>query len=345
MRLTPHQQDMLDGRLGWPCQIAARMLAAVGRAHAADNLIPVASVHLGLSGTSMAEPGMRLLETLAARGGRFVVPTTLNVLSMDRRRAGTVPYLHDRESVQVRIVQACEAMGGQPTYTCNPFLLGVLPARNESVAWNESATAPYVHAVLRARTNREGATALASALTGFTANYGMHLAHNRLGSQLVVVEAAVSGSDEFSVLGGAVARAAGPRIPVIEGLKLAPSLDEMTAFSAAFAAVSPLPMMHIVGVTPEAPTRADAMAPGDTSAAVRIDATILSQEQLRYSTADDTALDVVAIGCPHASLAQVREVAEALGGRKAAAKVRFLVQVNRDCADRARASGLASTLE
>jgi len=272
MRLNAHQEELLGGKRGWPCQIAMRMLTAVGRAQDADGLIPVESVHLGLSGMSMAEPGMRFLETLAERGGKFVVPTTLNVLSLDRRSAGTQPELRARESVQLRIIAACEAMGGRPTYTCNPFQLGFLPRRETSVAWNESATAPYVNAVLGARTNREGATALASALTGYTANYGMHVPRQRLGSRLLAVETDVSGADAFGVLGGAVARAAGDRIPVIEGIERVPTMEELTAFSAAFAAVSSLPMMHMVGITPEAPTRADAMMPGETPKAVSIDA-------------------------------------------------------------------------
>ena len=344
MRLSGHQEDLLGGKRGWPCQIAMRMLTAVGRAQDADDLIPVESVHLGLSGMSMAEPGMRFLEALAERGGKFVVPTTLNVLSLDRRTAGTQPELRSLESVQLRIVEACEAMGGRPTYTCNPFQLGILPKRDKSVAWNESATAPYVNAVLGARTNREGATALASALTGYTANYGMHLPLQRLGSQLVMVETPVAGADAFSIFGGAVARAAGSRIPVIEGVERIPTMEELTAFAAAFAAVSPLPMMHMVGITPEAPTRSDALRAGTAFEPVSIDASALSAEQSRHTTAKDDALDVVAIGCPHASIAQVREIALAIGGRKVAHNVRVFVQVNRDCADQADAGGLTNQL-
>ena len=84
MKLTSRQAEMLEGRMGWALQIAMRMLTAVGRAYDADRLIPVGSVHLGISGMSMAEPGMRFLEKLVAHKAAFVVPTTLNILSMDR---------------------------------------------------------------------------------------------------------------------------------------------------------------------------------------------------------------------------------------------------------------------
>ncbi len=321
-----------------------RMLVALGRAQDADRLIPVASVHLGMSGMSMAEPGMRLLEKLAANGGKFAVPTTLNILSMDRRRVGTIDAQRTQEEVQLRIARACEAMGAEPTYTCNPFLLGVAPAQGQSVAWNESATAPYVNSMLGARTNREGATALASALTGVTPEYGMHLPENRLGAMIVSVEGAVSGADDFGLLGGAVARACGSRLPVIEGLECRPTLDEMTAFSSAFAAVGPLAMVHMVGITPEAPDRATALAPGASASAVCIGAAELAQERHAYSTAKDARVDVITIGCPHASLAQVREVADALGGNRVASTVRFIVQVNQSCAEEAEQTGLARRL-
>lgn len=345
MKLDSRQADMLEGRFGLPSQIAMRMLTAVGSAYDAEELIPVGSVHLGISGMSMAEPGMRFLEKLVAHEAAFVVPTTLNILSMDRDAVGTVPAIRADEEVQLRIARASETLGAKPTYTCNPFLLGVAPRRNESVAWNESATAPYINSVLGARTNREGATALASALTGYTPNYGMHVPANRVGAALIEVTVPVSGADDFNVLGGAVARAAGARIPVVEGIQRPPSLDEWTAFCAAFAAISNLAMFHVVGITPEAPTRADAMgAAAPARPPMRIGAAELTHERARYETAREEALDVVAIGCPHASLDQVTAIADMIGSRSVDPKVSFVVQVNRDCAESANQTGLAQRL-
>jgi predicted aconitase len=344
MKLTARQKDMLDGRLGWPLQIAMQMLVAVGKAYDADELIPVGSVHLGISGVTMASPGMRFLEKLVAHDVRFTVPVTLNILSIDRSAIGTVPAIGAQEQEQLRIVQACETLGARPTYTCNPFLVGVVPAPGESVAWNESATAPYVNAVLGARTNREGASALASAITGLTPRYGMHVPRNRFGGVVLELAADPAGADAFSLLGGAVGRAAGDAIPVIEGLARVPDTDEMTAFCAAFAAISPLAMFHIVGVTPEASTRADAL--GDRGAArhVRISPAVVEAERCRYETARGNSLDVVVIGCPHASLEQLREIAAEIAGQRIDPAVKFLVQLGPDCVALAETTGLAVRL-
>ncbi|MFO1312010.1 MAG: aconitase X catalytic domain-containing protein [Burkholderiales bacterium] len=342
MRLTDEQQAMLDGTRGWPMQVAMRLLVAVGRALDADGLVPVASVHLSLSGVSVGEPGRRFYEDLVARGGRFVVPTTLNVLSLDRREGGRDPALAANESKQLAIVRACEAMGGTPIYTCNPFLHGVVPRAGESVAWNESATAPYVNGVLGARTNREGATALASALTGFTARYGMHVDSARRGGIGIEVATPVEGSDAFAVLGGAVGRIAGARVPVLGGLARVPTFDEYTAFCAAYAAVGPGAIFHIVGMTPEAPDR---LPPGpEGGAPARIDAQVLAREVRAHSTARGERVDVVAVGCPHASIEQLREIVACVGGRRVHAGTRFVVQTSAATARAAEEEGIGHAL-
>ncbi len=342
MKLTGPQQAMLDGHRGWPMQMAMRLLVAVGRALDADGLVPVASVHLSLSGVSVGEPGRRFYDDLVTRGGRFVAPTTLNVLSLDRRDRGRDPALAGSEATQLAIVQACETMGGSPIYTCNPFLHGVVPRAGDAVAWNESATAPYVNGVLGARTNREGATALASALTGFTARYGMHVDAARRGEIGIEVAAPVQGADAFAVLGGAVGRIAGARVPVLDGLAGVPTFDEYAAFCAAFAAVGPGAIFHVVGMTPEAPDR---LPPGPQGGApMRIDAQVLAQEVRAHSTAQGERVDVVAVGCPHASIEQLREIVACVGGRRVHPGTRFVVQTSAAIAQAAEGEGIAHAL-
>jgi len=341
MRLTGAQQRMLDGDAGWPAQVAMRLLVAVGRASDAEDLVEVASVHLSLSGVSVGTPGRKLYGELVDRGGRFVVPTTLNVLSLDRRERGRDLALADDEATQLGIAQLCEAMGGVPTYSCNPFLHGATPRFGEAVAWNESATAPYVNGVIGARTNREGATALASALTGFTPRYGMHLEPARRGEVGIEVAVPVEGIDAFAVLGGAVGRIAGARVPVLEGLARKPTVDEYTAFCAALAAVSPAAIFHVMGLTPEAP---ECLPVGPGGQPPRIDGRLLASEVRAHTTAKSDRVDVVAIGCPHASLAQLREVAAYLSGRRVNPGTRLVVQTSAHIAQQAEFEGIGAAL-
>jgi predicted aconitase len=338
MRLTGLQKDMLAGKLGWPQQLGIEMLYAVGRVHDVADLIPIDSVHLGISGKSLGEPGRNLLERLAAQGGRFVVPTTLNVISAERP-ALQYAEQNSYEETQLRILQACEAMGGIALCSCNPFLLGIAPVPGRSVAWNESATAPYINSVLGGRTNREGATALASALTGFTPRYGMHLPEQRRGEVLIVIDGHIDGSDGFSLLGAAVGRACGDRIPVIDGLARRPTQAEHLAFGAALVMFSTVAMYHMVGITPEAPAPRDGDLP-----VIRIDNDDLAAARLRLGQGMAKSLDAVSIGCPHASAEQLDELERLLSGRPVVAGIKFLIHASAAVRDAATTQGLLARL-
>ena len=105
MKLTADQQAMLDGDRGWPLQIAMQMLAAVGAAADAPDLIPVTSTHLVIDGTALGEAGRDFLERLVNDGGRFAVPASINAIAVDRNKADMTPeerdhfFAGDRKSV------------------------------------------------------------------------------------------------------------------------------------------------------------------------------------------------------------------------------------------------------
>jgi predicted aconitase len=335
MRLTTAQEEMLAGKQGWPQQLAMAMLCAVGKVEDAMDLIAVDSVHLGISGKSLGQPGRKLLEKMAAHGGRFVVPTTLNVLSAPRS-ALALAEAETPPATQNAILRACETMGGAALCSCNPFLLGIVPARGRSVAWNESATAPYINSVLGGRTNREGATALAAALTGFTPRYGMHLVKNRSGQVGILVDANLDGAESFSLLGAAVGRICGERIPILDGLVRPPTASEHLAFGAALVMFSTVAMYHMVGITPEAPRQLQ------RAIEARIGDRELAAERELLSTGSAATLDLISVGCPHASLAQLRELDNLLAGR--AAKIGFSVHASAMVRDAAQADGVLARL-
>ena len=340
MRLSAEQRRMLDGERGWPRQIAMRMLAAVGRALDAPDLIPASSAHLVIDGTALGAAGRDFLERLVREGGRFAIPASINAIAVDRRRSDGSGAAAD----QLRMLEACEKMGAMPSCSCNPFIQGIRPARGETVAWSESATAPYVNSVLGARTNREGATALASALTGLTPRCGMHVAANRVGDMLFRVRTDVAGVDGYSLLGALVGRAAGARPPVIDGIAAAPTEDEFVAFSAAFAIHGEAAMFHMAGITPEAPTLAEAFGGRPPPEPVIVDADALEDARRRVGPGADGPVDVVSIGCPHASLAQLREVADRAAGGRADGGVAFYVHTNLSTWDAADADGTVDRL-
>jgi hypothetical protein len=339
MILTPDQQAMLDGNKGWPLQIAMKMLTAVGAAADAPDLIPVTSTHLVIDGTALGEAGRDFLERLVDEGGRFAVPASINAIAVDRTKTD----MTDEERDQIRMLEACEKMGALPSCSCNPFIQGLLPVFGEHVAWSESATAPFVNSVLGARTNREGATAVASALTGLTPRCGMHVDENRRGEILLRVTPDISGVDRFSLLGALAGRLAGDRIPVIDGIATPPSVDEYVAFGAAFAIHGAVAIFHIAGITPEAPD-VDAVFDGPPPDATVIDEDAIAAEHARTANGRAGPVDIVSIGCPHASIGQLRDAAEMLESGQASRDVTFYIHTNRSTWDMAKAEGVIDTL-
>ena len=103
---------------------------------------------------------------------------------------------------QQAVIEAYRQFGVRPTCTCTPYLVGNAPGLGEHVAWAESSAVSYANSVLGARTNREGGpSALAAAITGRTAAYGLHLDENRRATLRVDVRCPVRTLSDFGRAG------------------------------------------------------------------------------------------------------------------------------------------------
>lgn len=342
MKLTPDQEAMLRGRDGGAVKVAMAMLLAVGRAMNAPRLLPVASAHIVLDAFAMMKPGADWVVSLLEGGGRFVVPTTINAISYDRAVGPSKEGAAQVDGHQQRMLESCQAMGGVASCSCNPFSQGISPAFGQHVAWSESATTAYLNSVIGARSNREGATAIASALTGLTPQYGMHDAVRRRGGRHFFVDAALTDPADYNLLGALIAQRAGNDVPVLTGLEH-PGVDALFGFAASFSIAANLSMFHIVGVTPEASSLASVFD-GPAPEAIRIGDADIVAERARYNTAQPGPIHLVTIGAPHASIQQIQEVAELLGTRSVRAGVEFTLTTSRSNHALAEVTGLARQL-
>jgi predicted aconitase len=343
MKLTSEQDSMLAGKCGSALELAMKMLVAVGRAMDAPALIPVSSAHIVIDAFAMGKPGADLIVSIAEGGGRFVVPSTINAISYDRDVGPDPHVVQDFDTHQKRMLDACQAMGGIATCSCNPFSQGIAPRFGEHVSWSESATTGYLNSVIGARSNREGATAIASALTGLTPLYGMHDPARRHASIHFEIDVTPRDDSEFNLLGSLVARKAGDKIPVLTGVK-DPGVDALFGFGASFAISANIPMFHIVGVTPEAPTLKDATA-GVNVKTDHVTVGELQAERRRYDADASRKIDLVTIGAPHANIAQIKEVVDLLDGRNVKEDVIFTLTTNRSNFAVAESSGLLAKLK
>jgi predicted aconitase len=210
------------------------------------------------------------------------------------------------------------ALGIEPANTCTPYQVGNQPAFGEHCAWMESSAVIYCNSVLGARTNTEGRESVGAAmLTGRIPYWGYHLSENRRGTHRIVLDAALDSNADWGLFGYWLGESVQERVPVIEGVGVRPDLERLKHFGAAASSSGGVELYHLVGITPEAPTLEAAFrdrVPRDTL--VYGGAERRATHEKINATASESKVDYVMLGCPHYTLAQLREAARLLAGRR-----------------------------
>jgi hypothetical protein len=307
LTLTTEEQEMLDGKHGKATQKAMEIITTLGEIYGAERLIPVTSVQIaGVSYHNLGEAGLEYLSEMA-EDGRTRVLTTLNPAGMDMQEWKKHGISEEFAKNQERVVDAFEKMGVITTCTCTPYLIGNLPHFGEHIAWAESSAVCFANSVIGALTNREGGpSALATALTGKTAEYGFHLEKNRIAQVKYDIQTELKDTDDFGLLGQVIGTRTGKTVPYITGIKNA-TTEELKSFCASIATYGGVAIFHMEEITPNKTT-----IPDKTE--------IVTDEDLKAARKelDDTGADIdfISVGCPHASIKEIAEIAEMLDGKK-----------------------------
>ena len=308
MDLTREEQAILDGESGEGAQKAMELVVALGKIYGAENLVDITSAHLsGASYKTIGDGGLLYLEDMVKGGAKVKVPSTLNPIGMDRTRWSEMHITDDFAKKQLRIVELYGSMGIKTTCSCTPYTGANVPKLGDHVAWAESSALSFVNSMIGARTNREGGPgALAAAILGKTANYGLHLKENR--KPTVIIDVDIGDSlFEHSLLGQAVGMAIGNGIPYYKGIR--PGIEEGKTMAAAMAAAGAVAMFHVEGVTPE---YKDFDISGVET--IHIGKKELKDAFDKLNTVDDVQL--ISLGCPHLTEKEIHEIATMLKGKK-----------------------------
>lgn len=313
MELTVEEQDMLNGKQGKAAQKSMEILTTLGEIFGAESMIEIYGVQVaGVSYANLGEAGLEFLSEMA-EDGKVKVLTTLNPAGMDRDNWVALGIDKDFVKNQNRAIDAFSKMGIITTCSCTPYLIGNSPHFGQHLAWAESSAVCYANSVIGARTNREGGpSALASAITGKTPNYGYHLDKNRHGEVLFKINAPVNDTDEFGVLGKIIGDKLvelGKKIPYITGIQSA-TVEELKSFCASVATYGGTALFHMEDITPE-----HNKYPKPTEIVVEINQDDLDKTRSEL-TDEDIEIDFVSIGCPHASIYEIANIAKLLKGKK-----------------------------
>ncbi len=319
MELNPAEESTLHGDNGPVKQKAIEILVALGEIFGADRLIEVGSVQVsGVSYKTIGDAGLQWIESMSSE--KVVVPTTLNPTGMDLRLWKQMGVSDEFAEKQIRIIKAYINLGAKTLCSCAPYLSGQSPKLNEHIAWSESSAVCYANSVLGARTNREGGpSALAAAFIGKTPNYGYHLDENRQPTLQVEVDVPLHEESDFGAMGASIGKKVNNGVPYFIGVQ-SPNADGLKSLAASLAASGGVALYHVKGVTPEA---ASVELDGVEKMVFTSEDISSSYEEL--STFHSGEVDVIAIGCPHASLSEMRKVAGLIKGKKVAKNTKLWV--------------------
>ncbi|MCX6658733.1 MAG: aconitase X catalytic domain-containing protein [Euryarchaeota archaeon] len=306
MHLTAQEERILAGEEGHGRQKAIELLVALGDIYGARRLIPIASAQVsGASFKTIGDAGILFLEDFSTEA-KATVTASLNPLGLDLKRWKAMGVDEEFHSKQARIVSAYRSLGIDPLYSCTPYLAGNRPRRGQHIAWAESSATVFANSYLGAMTNREGGpSALAAAIIGKTAEYGLHLPENRTPRIRIEIEEIPEGL--VPLAGYVVGKIAGKRVPLISGPSLTP--DEHKAFGAAMAATGAVSMY--VHAQNGKKTRIDTSSVEECMSLPKTELVACAE-----SLKGDDQWDLVAIGCPHCSAAEIKRMATFLKNRR-----------------------------
>ena len=242
--------------------------------------------------------------------------------------------------------EAAEQHGIRVLKTCTPYLAGFEARRGEHCAWMESSAVVYCNSVLGARTNTEGRESTSAAmLTGKIPNFGLHLDDGRAGTHLIDVGLPIESVMDFGLLGYWIGEQVQERIPVVLGLPGPVDLVRHKHFGAAAASSGGTELYHMVGLTPEAPTLAAALAGGEPRERLHYGRTERRQSwELLNQNGRSRDVDYVMLGCPHAAFEQLVEAVQLLDGRRIHANCALWIFTSRAIKTRADAAGLTQAI-
>lgn len=343
LELSNADKSMLDGSSGLAAKYAMELVVDFAKMQGARCLINISRAHV--DACIYIGPGiLAFAEVMTKMKAKFIVPTTLNAISVDQRKWRMLEVNNNIASQAEALASAYLSMGAQPSFTCAPYSLTAAPHRDEQIGWSESNAVIFANSILGARTQKyPDFLDVCIALTGRAPFYGCHTDEGRLPSMRIHVEK-FDDSDEanWSLLGYAAGNITGHKIPLITGIEYCrPTIADLKNVCAAFGTTSSSSMLHIAGITPEATnTNLPLGLPPRT-----LTAEDFSRARVLLSTAKDPSVQLVSLGSPHFLLEEFQTLAALCQNRTKASDVDLIITTNRHVYRQAALHGYTSALE
>jgi len=366
MKLESDEKEMLEGKYGLAKQKAMELLLDYGEALGAEKFINTNNVHILTPFYFYPDILNKYLDINDMDD--FISKSVLNTdekVIVDRVKAFTTSHIPgvDLEyfslleaskgrdpdnfyNMVVKMQDYCTKIGVNMSSTCAPYTVGNVPIKGEHCAWTESSAISYANSVLGARTNIEGDhSSFASAITGKTIYWGMHLPENRIGEILIDVEVQPLDTMDWDLLGYYAGFKVGLKVPIYNKVKEYPNMRKLMALCSAGAASGAVIMYHLVGVTPEANTLEMALGNKKPLEILKYGKEERKElyNKLNFKASDD--INYVLLGCPHYTVQEINYIANILKDKKVADGLKLFIFTNMQHKALAKKSGYLDTIE
>ena len=349
LQLTDKDKEMLRGDHGAATKMAMSILVRMAEISNASELIDITGAHID-STVYIGDAGLEFAERLASLGAKVSVLTTLNVSGLDEHHWQEWAVPSEWATRARRQMIAYQSMGTIPTWTCAPYQTETRPTLGQQIAWGESNAIVFANSVLGARTERyPDLFDICCAITGRAPNIGLHRTENRAGELLLdvkgIVETIQLRDDFFPILGHLIGKISLNRIPVVEGICIIPSEDQLKALGAGAASSGAVALFHMIGITPEASTQEAAFQGSHPKEKIVVTMDMLRDSRRELTHTDKEKLDIVVLGSPHFSLAEFKQLARLVTGKRKNKDIKFLVTSSRAVTQLAKQAGFLDPIQ
>lgn len=360
MYLTDQEKYMLNGDGGPGVKRAMEVLVGKGEAEGAEKMVKIIYAHLMPADTMFFPFGRQgkwsreLTGALTEGVKSLKVPATMEPKFCDLEKvAKRVGFpdeiIEEMERIQTPASKYYEKLGVFPTYSAMPFLV-YETGFGDHVSIAESISILWFNTMFGSRCERDdGVTSLAAAITGVYPEIGVHLTHNRFaevvikpGRDVDVNSFKFTDWDAYSL---ASSRKCKEKTPAFLGLPAKMSLTQKKHLLAVIAVESGLANMHIVGMTPEAPTLEKALGGKKPLEEFEISKADIEEAYSIVNTANGKKVDHVLLGCPHVTIPEFEKIAKILDGKKVNPGVNLIVSTCRQFLQVAEDLGYVDVIE
>ena len=325
MRLTAHQQEMLDGKHGETMAKVMKTLVMYGETFGADSMVAVTSEynHLVTSfGLKVMAPVydlmQRLIDAGVTSGQKFSMdprPVDKNVPANFLQNFVFDKFMYTKQATYEVQLDKLGLMD-KNAFTCTCYMdeVGNKPKMGDILSWSESSAVVYANSVLGARCNRNsGIMDIMGSIAGYVPNFGLLTDEGRKATWIIKVE--TTKKPDAQLLGSAIGMKVMEDVPYVYGLNqyLGNELNDAACtylkdFGAATASNGAVGLYHIHDLTPEAKLHGESLIAEGAQVYV-IDDAELQRVKDSYPVIwknPNASPKLCFMGCPHMSLEQLK---------------------------------------